>query len=128
MPLENLRVEIFPRLMIKNSSLCSTFHPTNPTRSSPGQDFKNCVLRGRTSSRTKASTQTSSQRFPLVISFRIVSYSISSSRLACTSAAMPTSAVFRASFDEAYVIRGYIIAYSADLLEIYIRETERIHQ
>ena len=69
-----------------------------------------------------------SQRLPLVISLRIVSYSISSSRFACTSAAMPFKAFFRDSLDEAYVIRGcnchYLAAYGgAD--EIKTHEDER---
>lgn len=41
------------------------------------------------------------------MSFRMVSYSISSSRLACTSAAIPLRAFLKFSFDDAYVILGY---------------------
>ena len=53
------------------------------------------------------------QRLPLLMSFRMVAYSISSSRLAWTSAAMPFRAFLRASFEEAYVIRGCIRKLSA---------------
>lgn len=41
------------------------------------------------------------------MSFRMVAYSISSSRLACTSAEIPVRAFLRDSFDDAYVILGY---------------------
>lgn len=41
------------------------------------------------------------------MSLRMVSYSIASSPFACTSPPRPGRAFLRASFDDAYVIRGY---------------------
>jgi hypothetical protein len=53
------------------------------------------------------------------MSFRMVSYSISSSRLACTSDAIPLRAFLRDSFDDAYVILGYREPLSQLYVKVY---------